>query len=391
MQHILVITPTIFSLLMILFFFPHTQSLGICPPFSCNHHHKNNYFTIHFPFRVPRNGSSTRCGYPRFDLSCSSHGETFLRISNSSEPLIVREIDYGNQILWLSDPKGCIPGRVLTMNLTGSPFGSGADSNEYTFLNCSGRVDPTRLPGGSSVIGCLSERGFTVVSTFERASEEKMVREREMKCEVIKRVVAPIWWPGFGYGYYPTDMSDVLLQVSWDLPSCGDCVVQGGSCGFVGDSGLDVGCFLPGGNGGLPRSARYGLILGAGIPVLLFMIGLTFCMRSRVRAYNQNRIRSNATSSPTIAPQPIVVTFGLDGPTIESYPKTILGESKRLPKMSDGTCPICLSEYQPKETLRAVPECNHYFHAECIDEWLRMNATCPLCRNSPQKSSPAGP
>ena len=141
---------------------------------------------------------------------------------------------------------------------------------------------------------------------------------------------------------------------------------------------------------GLPRSAKYGLILGAGMPGILFMIGLSFYLSSRVRAYNQSRNHANAEFSSTITPQPIILTLGLDDPTIESYPKTVLGESKRLPKLSDGTCPICLSEYQPKETLRAIPDCNHYFHVECIDEWLRMNATCPLCRNSPQKSSENG-
>lgn len=134
-------------------------------------------------------------------------------------------------------------------------------------------------------------------------------------------------------------------------------------------------------------SVKYGLILGAGIPGLVCMIGLTFYISGRVRAYNQHRRHVNSEVSPSIYPQPIILTLGLDGPTIESYPKTILGESRRLPKPSDGTCPICLSEYEPNETLRSIPECNHYFHADCIDEWLRMNATCPLCRNSPQKSS----
>ncbi|KAL2902779.1 putative RING-H2 finger protein ATL69 [Bienertia sinuspersici] len=135
-------------------------------------------------------------------------------------------------------------------------------------------------------------------------------------------------------------------------------------------------------------SAKYGLILGAGIPILLCIIGLIFYISSRFSAArNPNNRRTNTESSPSVFPQPIVLTLGLDEPTIESYPKTVLGESKRLPKPSDNTCPICLSEYQPKETLRTIPECKHYFHADCVDEWLRINATCPLCRNSPQPSS----
>ncbi|WOG86377.1 hypothetical protein DCAR_0205580 [Daucus carota subsp. sativus] len=87
-----------------------------------------------------------------------------------------------------------------------------------------------------------------------------------------------------------------------------------------------------------------------------------------------------------ITPEPPRFVLGLDKLTIESYPMTVLGESKRLPKPSDSTCAICLSEYKPNDTLRTVPECNHYFHSHCIDEWLKLNATCPVCRNLPEGS-----
>lgn len=30
-------------------------------------------------------------------------------------------------------------------------------------------------------------------------------------------------------------------------------------------------------------------------------------------------------------------------------------------------CSICLGEYQPQDVLRSIPDCNHYFHASCID------------------------
>ncbi|CAL5433368.1 unnamed protein product [Camellia sinensis] len=105
---------------------------------------------------------------------------------------------------------------------------------------------------------------------------------------------------------------------------------------------------------------------------------------SRIKKFNQQRQIEAQLSNWT--PQPMVIIMGLDRPTIESYPTTVLGESVRLPKPNDGTCPICLAEYQPKETLRTIPECNHYFHANCIDEWLRV-----ACRNSPGGSSVATP
>nr|POE49988.1 ring-h2 finger protein atl68 [Quercus suber] len=33
--------------------------------------------------------------------------------------------------------------------------------------------------------------------------------------------------------------------------------------------------------------------------------------------------------------------------------------------------------------LRMMPECRHYFHLLCIDAWLKLNGSCPVCRNSP--------
>lgn len=142
---------------------------------------------------------------------------------------------------------------------------------------------------------------------------------------------------------------------------------------------------------GIPRSARYALMIGAGVPGTLCILGLTcyFCSKLKYYAVNRrgNRRGRNHLSefNATVTPQPTLMT-GLDGATIESYPKIVLGESRRLPKPDDNMCSICLSEYRPKETLKTVPPCMHCFHADCIDEWLRLNASCPVCRNSPDRS-----
>ncbi|KAH9605338.1 hypothetical protein KSS87_009272 [Heliosperma pusillum] len=372
--------PLLLWLLVVLEFCWSSQaSVEICSTFSCN---RTEQGTIMFPFHVPRN-QSDRCGYPGFDLTCGHNGETFVNIA--SKPLTVMGISYTDQLLIVSDPGSCIPNRVLTLNLTSTPYSYGQVTPSYTFLNCSrnriSNVDTSLYPG-TSLVSCLSRGDYTILTTFERESEENLVDQ--LKCKVIKRINAAFWWKEMNQSLYPSDMSDVLLQLSWDVRNCGYCALAGGVCGFANDSGLDVSCFFPPNSAGIPRSAKYGLVLGAGVPAILCMIGLTYYISSRARARNQNRGYPNTELSPTIFPQPVILTVGLDMPTIESYPKTILGESKRLPKTSDRICPICLSEYQPKETLRSIPECNHFFHADCIDEWLRMNVTCPLCRNSPQ-------
>lgn len=134
---------------------------------------------------------------------------------------------------------------------------------------------------------------------------------------------------------------------------------------------------------GLPRSARYAITVGVGVPALMCIVGLVCFAFGRVKSYRGPVHRPNADLSSIVVPQPTMV-MGLDEPTIESYPKLVLGESRRLPKPDDNTCPICLSEYKPKETLRTIPHCQHCFHAQCIDEWLHLNATCPVCRKLPE-------
>ncbi|KAJ1429495.1 Zinc finger, RING-type [Sesbania bispinosa] len=113
--------------------------------------------------------------------------------------------------------------------------------------------------------------------------------------------------------------------------------------------------------------------------IFIILIGCCVCYRDRIG----NTPPSPSNNVAAISLEPAIATTGLDESTIESYEKVVLGESRRVPGPNDGCCWICLSEYNSKETIKLIPECKHCFHADCIDEWLRMNNTCPVCRNSP--------
>lgn len=47
---------------------------------------------------------------------------------------------------------------------------------------------------------------------------------------------------------------------------------------------------------------------------------------------------------------------------------------------NESTCPVCLADFDDGEVVRVLPECMHYFHADCIDTWLRGSTSCPMCR-----------
>ncbi|KAL4586113.1 hypothetical protein LXL04_010744 [Taraxacum kok-saghyz] len=75
------------------------------------------------------------------------------------------------------------------------------------------------------------------------------------------------------------------------------------------------------------------------------------------------------------------VVVGLDQSVINSYPKFPF--SKVIPKGIDSLCAICLCEYREAEMMRMLPDCKHCFHLTCVDAWLKLNASCPVCRSSP--------
>ncbi|PWA83793.1 zinc finger, RING/FYVE/PHD-type [Artemisia annua] len=70
---------------------------------------------------------------------------------------------------------------------------------------------------------------------------------------------------------------------------------------------------------------------------------------------------------------------------LASFPTFLYSESM-MPAMG-GTadyiscCTICLADYKPTDVLRLLSECGHMFHESCIDTWLKVHRTCPVCRN----------
>ncbi|KAK7399105.1 hypothetical protein VNO78_10280 [Psophocarpus tetragonolobus] len=94
----------------------------------------------------------------------------------------------------------------------------------------------------------------------------------------------------------------------------------------------------------------YGLAIGAGVPELLCLIGISCFICGKVRMMTHGA--RNTHLRITISLEPVPFVMGLEGATIEKYPKTLIGQN-------------------------------------CIDEWLKLNGTCPLCRNSPEASSTA--
>ena len=45
------------------------------------------------------------------------------------------------------------------------------------------------------------------------------------------------------------------------------------------------------------------------------------------------------------------------------------------------TCGICLDSVLLQAQVTTLP-CHHWYHKQCIEKWLCLNETCPMCRAS---------
>ncbi|KAL2549744.1 RING-H2 finger protein ATL66 [Forsythia ovata] len=66
---------------------------------------------------------------------------------------------------------------------------------------------------------------------------------------------------------------------------------------------------------------------------------------------------------------------GLDPITINNLP-TVLCKGNS----SESECCICLGIFLDGDTVKVLPQCDHRFHLECVDNWLMTQSSCPLCR-----------
>ncbi|KAJ8452702.1 hypothetical protein Cgig2_005038 [Carnegiea gigantea] len=326
-----------------------------CRPMTC----MSSQTSIEFPFRL-KDRQPKSCGSPGFDVYCDNKSGTPLLELHSAGNFSIDYIYYYIREIYVSDPDNCLPHKLMSFNLTKiSPFQPLGDYMDFRLYNCSGDF---QINDSYDNIVCLSGSDYTVISV----GSSSMINDSN--CTPLKVVSAP---GSFSFSRLSSVSS---LSLTWEEPnscvSCGSTPVPLRGSGDK-DSGDGTGA---------------GFGLGLGITALLMMLVWYSWHRSRrnrrvVSTANANEANQQQSQS-TLPP----LTSGLDQRIIDLYPMVVIGESGRLIKPGDDTCSICLSEYSTYETLKMLPECLHRFHADCIDEWLRTKAICPICRISPSQS-----
>ncbi|OXB76432.1 UNVERIFIED_CONTAM: hypothetical protein H355_014147 [Colinus virginianus] len=57
------------------------------------------------------------------------------------------------------------------------------------------------------------------------------------------------------------------------------------------------------------------------------------------------------------------------------------GKALRSRACEIDSCAVCLDQFCKSQWLRVLP-CSHEFHRDCVDPWLLLQQTCPLCKHN---------
>jgi len=79
---------------------------------------------------------------------------------------------------------------------------------------------------------------------------------------------------------------------------------------------------------------------------------------------------------------------GLGPAQIDSVGRTVTWRAAERGRDAQSQCMVCLADFTEGETLRQL-NCDHLFHAPCVDEWLSRSAVCPICKQPAGGERPA--
>ncbi|KAI9074586.1 hypothetical protein K1719_043427 [Acacia pycnantha] len=179
---------------------------------------------VRFPFRVIER-QPKQCGYPGFDLQCSSANHAVLELPGSVK-LNVKHIDYKSQTIHLYDPSGCLFRHFHNLTLP-SPFQFISPYlSDYTFFNCS---SPR---GGGLDSTCLSSSTYQVYAV---SSSDDIGELPLLFCSRI-----------FSISSIPHEIIELddTLDLMWSHPMCKHCESNGRRCGFKNsNTSHDTACF----------------------------------------------------------------------------------------------------------------------------------------------------
>ncbi|KAF1795594.1 Zinc finger, RING/FYVE/PHD-type [Phytophthora cactorum] len=99
---------------------------------------------------------------------------------------------------------------------------------------------------------------------------------------------------------------------------------------------------------------------------------------SLLRRINELRSQQVDTESWDGLPYPQIIAL----PTFKYQIRQHVEEnqSEEDSEVNNTVCAVCCDEFEAEEEVRALP-CLHFYHRECIDQWLMCHRQCPICKH----------
>jgi hypothetical protein len=180
---------------------------------NCTESCGNHGLDIRFPFWI-KDRQPEQCGYPGFDLSCNEKGDIVLELPTAVK-LYIDKIDYENQVIYASDPQGCLLSQHSNFNSSVFHLQFKMSKVNFTIFNCS--LNNARyLPR----IACLSTLHYDVLAI----DSEQSIDDNELLLSCTKMYDVPV----------PQD-----IRLSWSNPNCGSCEATGKLCGLKENSSTE--------------------------------------------------------------------------------------------------------------------------------------------------------
>ncbi|KAG8391940.1 hypothetical protein BUALT_Bualt01G0239200 [Buddleja alternifolia] len=328
----------------------------------------NKSLPIHYPFKLEGDNKHQKgCDQNQaINLKCSNQENVPVLNLPSSGDLYVRNINYSSQIIQLYDPNNCFP--ALFMNSNFSPFPLiPVNYQNYTFYNCPLN---TTTRSNFTAVGCLSNSTFSVLATSSVMRAQEM---NNLGCNMIQTVPIPVSSPlQYEYNGFSGD-----LVLTWDVPTCVVCrniVKSKGRNKGVTAAIIILSLLFP---------FWGGLIVYLLIAGMLALIKITIKFKRFVkRKLNAltNRARQHSAHQAQAAPVPSPIRL----PVMPAQPRRIdtesamntivvLGESRRVPGPNSSVCPICLDDYNPRDTIKFI-----HSKKQCPTSYCTNNNTLPI-------------
>jgi Ring finger domain len=125
------------------------------------------------------------------------------------------------------------------------------------------------------------------------------------------------------------------------------------------------------------RPATVILFIGAS-PLMIFLISVA---RSKYQHSHRHQSRNTDPESSMISPEQREPPHGNlhHNSSIDHFLLTYMYRNNQ--RVEGNNCVVCLSQLKHGDMVVKIETCSHVFHEECIDRWLRLHKTCPICRS----------